>query len=336
MTSLKFYSTIRERRDGYKQSGDNEEVFALKKEPQQCRAFVALAVLLACIACVLSTVALCFALLPGPAGPIGPVAPTVCVTDVDCDDADSCTIDTCVGGFACLNQPLSCNDFNECTEDACNSAGSDTALLRACFGECDVGAALALPDECVNASHAATFAEQIDVAIAAYFILNSEYPCNMTDDNETVIAAFESCDDVCGAANVEYEGAVCTHTAVAESTPCEWETGLCSMGHCVPTDLATPSPTAAPTPAPCEDQVCPLEQDQIFVAPCTSSGICNGDLCLLSSTEGQCNTAPSEICGSLPNGSACTCDTCRCVVAVGEATFTNQCVQQTAAPTPAP
>jgi hypothetical protein len=42
-----------------------------------------------------------------------------CQTNVDCDDADLCTTDSCNGGV-CENVPLDCDDADACTADSCS------------------------------------------------------------------------------------------------------------------------------------------------------------------------------------------------------------------------
>jgi len=44
---------------------------------------------------------------------------TNCTTNADCNDANSCTTDTCSGGV-CSNTPINCNDSNACTIDSCS------------------------------------------------------------------------------------------------------------------------------------------------------------------------------------------------------------------------
>jgi len=45
-------------------------------------------------------------------------APT-CTTNAECDDANACTVDTCVSG-TCVHAPINCNDGNACTTDSCS------------------------------------------------------------------------------------------------------------------------------------------------------------------------------------------------------------------------
>jgi hypothetical protein len=42
--------------------------------------------------------------------------PESCVVDPECDDADACTTDTCVGG-SCSNNPIECDDGDACNGD---------------------------------------------------------------------------------------------------------------------------------------------------------------------------------------------------------------------------
>ena len=47
--------------------------------------------------------------------------PPACTSDAECDDADACTTDTCVGGF-CENTTINCDDGIACTNDSCDQA----------------------------------------------------------------------------------------------------------------------------------------------------------------------------------------------------------------------
>ena len=49
------------------------------------------------------------------------IPPGECTSDAECDDADACTTDTCVGGF-CENTTINCDDTIACTNDSCDQA----------------------------------------------------------------------------------------------------------------------------------------------------------------------------------------------------------------------
>jgi hypothetical protein len=41
-------------------------------------------------------------------------------TEIDCDDSDLCTTDTCDPNTGCLNTEIDCDDGNACTDDSCD------------------------------------------------------------------------------------------------------------------------------------------------------------------------------------------------------------------------
>jgi Dictyostelium (slime mold) repeat len=41
-----------------------------------------------------------------------------CQVDIECDDGDACTVDSCVDGM-CVHTLIECDDGNACTEDFC-------------------------------------------------------------------------------------------------------------------------------------------------------------------------------------------------------------------------
>lgn len=47
--------------------------------------------------------------------------PQDCFVDVDCDDSDACTIDTCTPSRECTYEPVNCDDDDACTDDSCDS-----------------------------------------------------------------------------------------------------------------------------------------------------------------------------------------------------------------------
>src|SRR3990172_2145718 len=49
------------------------------------------------------------------------IPPGECTSDAECDDANACTTDTCVGGV-CDNTPINCDDGIACTNDSCDQA----------------------------------------------------------------------------------------------------------------------------------------------------------------------------------------------------------------------
>jgi hypothetical protein len=86
-----------------------------------------------------------------------------CLTDAQCDDDDTCTIDACVppegdaGGGQCTHQPVpvgtACDDGNPCTSgDACTAGGSCVGMANnACLPPpvdptCPAGCASGTPD----------------------------------------------------------------------------------------------------------------------------------------------------------------------------------------------
>ena len=77
----------------------------------------------------------------------GPAQQACCQVDLDCEDGNACTVDSCeVGSGVCTNDPApmqgqGCEDGKWCTvEDACTAAGSCVGEPRVCQGnECAAG-----------------------------------------------------------------------------------------------------------------------------------------------------------------------------------------------------
>lgn len=69
-----------------------------------------------------------------------------CSMDVECDDMDPCTTDTCPAG-SCVFTPMVCDDMNECTTDAC-SGGSCMFTNVAAGTGCEDGMFCTVGDMC--------------------------------------------------------------------------------------------------------------------------------------------------------------------------------------------
>jgi hypothetical protein len=189
-----------------------------------------------------------------------------------CDDGDSCTLgDQCVNGLCQGGEALVCNDSNPCTDDSCDSG---KCLFVPNNAPCDDGNACTLSDTCK----------------AGKCSYGSLLQCD--DDN---LCTTDACDP----------GEGCLH--LLNNAPCDdgdvCTTGdICHLGEC--------SGTGA---LPCDDQN-PCTTDSCapgagcqFVpnsAPCSDGNACTqSDSC----KNGWCAAGPAVDCN---DDNACTNDTC--------------------------
>lgn len=103
---------------------------------------------------------------------------------LDCDDGDSCTVDTCTAN-GCSNTPLDCDDGDACTQDSCVAGVCVVAIL-----DCDDGDSCSV-DSCEDGE---CFSEPLDCPDDELFC-NGEESC----DDGTCVSSGSPCgeNEVC-------------------------------------------------------------------------------------------------------------------------------------------
>ncbi|MBN1774676.1 MAG: hypothetical protein JXB32_25670 [Deltaproteobacteria bacterium] len=253
-----------------------------------------------------------------------------CTDAVDCEDGNSCTIDTCEAGGICLNAPAvdgtTCDDELYCTvEDACSagvctgggsrdcSAGVPTCNLGACDEDADRCTTTPLPDgTSCNDGLYCTVGET-----CAGGMCGGATPrdCSSMDDGCNVGV----CDDAVGGCVLEPRpngtacddglycntGEVCTAGVCGGGAPvdCSSLDDACNVGRC---DEAGAACYADPrtTGTPCSDGDACTEHDAC------AAGVCVGTTVDCSAWTDACNTGvcdPASGCRGAPvaDGTAC-------------------------------
>ena len=221
-----------------------------------------------------------------------------CAVNADCNDANNCTVDTCVGGY-CQHTSLVCNDSNVCTNDSCNpvtgcvytnntascSDGNACTTSDTCSGgACVGGAALNCNDSnvCTN-----------DSCNTSSGCVHTNNSASCSDGNACTTS--DTCSGgacVGGAALNCNDSNVCTNDSCNTSSGCVHtnNTASCSDGNaCTTSDICSGGACVGGAALNCND-----------------SNVCTNDSCNTSS--GCVHTNNSASCS---DGNACTTsDTC--------------------------
>lgn len=205
--------------------------------------------------------------------------PPPCVSSGDCDDGDSCTVDTCDSGI-CNNVPLcasnaACNDGNTCTSDVCvNGCCMNTPLCMAA-SDCD-DQDPSTTDVCLNGCCANRRSDDLCEGMSC----DDADPCNGA---ETCVAG--RC--VPGTPPNCADGDPCTTDSCDSATGCAHDPVVCGdeescvNGVCVPFD-------------PC------------FAVLCDDFDPCTTGACVVESGEAICEFFPVQC----PPGFICANGSC--------------------------
>ena len=222
-----------------------------------------------------------------------------------CDDGDLCTLDDlCAEGVCSGGETRICDDEDPCTDDACETnAGCVTTMNEA---PCEDGAPCTSGDTC------------------------SEGEClagEPTDCDDADICTIDLCDEVVGCVHLPTQNACCT----AESGGCN-DGDPCTTASC---DEATGECIQNPNTAPCDDgDSCTTEDTCADLAcvgtplSCDDQNPCTDDLC--SPNEGCIHVPQSDIgcddglecsTGDVCDEGVCVADTseCACTPTFGDA-----------------
>lgn len=100
-----------------------------------------------------------------------------CTSASDCNDADACTLDTCVAGV-CARSPVDCSDGDGCTEDRCTD-GVCTNPPRNCDDGNDCTADSCTAGACQNPVSASF--ETVDARLTTLLARIENSPCGAED-----------------------------------------------------------------------------------------------------------------------------------------------------------
>ena len=133
-----------------------------------------------------------------------------CNYDYECDDQDACTTDICEANV-CVNIPIDCDDGNDCTQDSCDSA-------TGCVNDCQEGTPC-------NDNNPDTDNDQCKLD-GGNCVCEGEYPCGYWDIPE--LCSIAGCDwcYVCSGHQRNFWG---HGTCVDAGTDCGY---YCNQGDC--------------------------------------------------------------------------------------------------------
>jgi len=191
----------------------------------------------------------------------------------DCEDGDSCTVDTCSAG-ACTSAPRDCGDASPCTSDHCDAA-------QGCIHEPLSGT------PCNDGQPCTTEVCQGGICVATPKVCNDENPC--TDD---------ACNPTYGTCSyVPNDANTCANPD--DQNPCTLD--RCVGGACVTQTRSCPNDGNFCTDDVCDPVtgLCGVPDD---TNPCYPSDACKTAEC----QGGTCVMAPLNC----DDGLACTVDTC--------------------------
>ena len=135
----------------------------------------------------------------GPAADVQPDTKPACATDGDCDDADACTLDTCVANV-CTHAPQDgpCDDGNPCT-------GTDTCHQGTCSGEKIACPGTVCGNGILEAGEDCDFGGTASVCCDAKTCTTLPGNPTETEPNNTKVGVNQVGDDIVGGAAVANE-----------------------------------------------------------------------------------------------------------------------------------
>lgn len=231
-----------------------------------------------------------------------PQPPVVCTADVDCDDSDGCTTDTCDVTTGVCTNAAACED-DHCVNDACVACLDDTECddSDACNGAETCGAAGACVAGTALACDDGLFCNGAETCDAATGCVDGTAPCdpvtelcNETTDNcDTVCTVDADCDDAtfCNGAETCGADGICA----AGTDPCADDGVFCngteSCDEATAACVSSGDPCAAGTTCDEDTDLCVTEVACTLDADCDDGVFCNGaETCVIpaDATDGSC------------------------------------------------
>jgi hypothetical protein len=234
-----------------------------------------------------------------------------------CDDANTCTDDSCDPALGCVHTPNSnpCDDGNICTIlEKCVSGVCQGGAL----GVCDDGNSCTL-DVCAPASGACSWFAKVGSC-------DDANPCTIGEacSGALCVGVTVTCDDSnpCSADACDPTTGLCGHTAVASGTTCDDADACTTKDAC--TGLTCTGVASAASLCSdgnvCTQDVC-NPQDGTCSWPAVTSACSDGNPCTVGDacSGGACIAGGSSLCD---DGNFCTMDQCN--AATGACVFSPQ------------
>ena len=205
---------------------------------------------------------------------------------IDCDDGDSCTIDTCEDG-ECVHTPIDCDDGDACTTDTCDPV---TGCVHTPI-DCDDG------DACTT-----------DTCDPVTGCVHTPIDC---DDGDACTT--DTCDPVTGCVHTPIDcddGDACTTDTCDPVTGCVHTPIDCDDGDACTTDTCDPVTGCVHTPIDCDDgDACTTDTcDPVTGCVHTPIDCDDGDACTTDTCDPVTGCVHTPI--DCDDGDACTTDTC--------------------------
>lgn len=194
-------------------------------------------------------------------------------TTISCTDRDLCTNDSCNPTVGCVHAPVNCDDGNRCTQDTCSPVNgcTNTDTSSMCNDN-----SLCTTDRC----------DPVRGCVNSFVICDDGNACTA-----------ESCNSATG----------CASTPVADGVSCDRGLGRCKAGVCEP--IGCTANSGCDDRDACTEDRCDLATNQCINQDisrfCDDGNACTADLCL-ATTGCQHN----DISANCDDGEECTADTC--------------------------
>jgi hypothetical protein len=217
--------------------------------------------------------------------------------DLNCDDSNACTLDSCDPASGCVNERISCDDGDACTADSCDAASGCVNTTISCndgdqctADSCDVSTGCVSTDISASCDDGnACTADSCDMAVGC---VNATVNCD--DGNECTA---ESCDPATG----------CDSSPVGDGTSCDRGLGQCIGVIC--------EPVACFEDAGCNDSdACTMDSCNLATNECVNTDISascdDDDACTEDSCAPATGCVNTDISASCDDGDECTADIC--------------------------
>lgn len=249
-----------------------------------------------------------------------------CAEDADCLDTTVCNgAETCGDDFNCVaGTDLDCDDNDACTTDSCNATTGCSSVPTAVAAGCDDGLYCTGVESCNTTTGACV--DGVDPCAAGQVCLEP------TDICTAACTSSATCNDnnVC-TVDTCTSGA-CLYTAVS----CD-DSNACTTDTCGPTTGCASTPIVCPTGQTCDTTTGLCGSGCASNTDCNDSNTCTDDTCnnsicandpvdcpqgeICNPANGNCENIDCTTNAQCDDGASCTTDTCQ--VGTGNCVYTN-------------